>query len=200
MSETDLVAGEIVCESCGGEFWGLPDESRCGCGRILCDLCDQVFDHLPFGEHAVGNPTIQLREIKARADHWGKPGFAISERARKAIASEKHDPRELLDALADVFDHLRQGYCVGLRAAGGRDTILALGKALSRELVARLAHDLDGKRIDLLEASGFTLAAATNFDTGERTWLVLGPGDERGPVDGHSSARAAIDSIAWRPS
>lgn len=201
MSETDLVAGEIVCDSCGGEFWGLADESLChGCGRVLCDLCEHVFDHLPGGEHANGNPTQHLREIKRYADHWGKPGVMISERARKAIASEKHDPRELLDALGGVFDHLRQGYCIGLRAAGGRETILALGKALSLELVLRLANELDGKRLDMLEAAGFTLAAATNFETGDRKWLALGPGDDRGPVEGHSSVRGAIDSITWRPS
>jgi hypothetical protein len=50
---------EQECGSCGSTFLAvtLTDHICNGCGRMLCQSCVDVFDHIGNGEHGTGDPA-----------------------------------------------------------------------------------------------------------------------------------------------
>lgn len=64
-----VLAYARTCESCGGQFLSVADETnRCsGCGLVICTACTDAHEHLgKDGRHGIGDPAEYVRGLELR--------------------------------------------------------------------------------------------------------------------------------------
>ncbi len=77
------------CESCGAEIHGKVENATCrGCGKVVCQSCCDVFDHLENGLHGVGNPQEAVATLRAALEFYAvKRNWGIQSPVRRVTDS-----------------------------------------------------------------------------------------------------------------
>lgn len=62
-----VLAYARTCESCGGQFLSVADETHqcAGCGKVVCTSCTDAHEHLrEDGRHGTGDPAEYVRGLE----------------------------------------------------------------------------------------------------------------------------------------
>ncbi len=76
---------DLICQSCGGSIRAENplDHKCCGCGKVICQSCCDVFGHIGKGLHGTGNPAETVERLRTEIAELKNKNLRMTQAIRK---------------------------------------------------------------------------------------------------------------------